>query len=72
LALDGINPFSIQLSHYTIWPIVVVNYNIPPWMTMKKKHMMLIVIVPGRHKVKNVDVFLEPVIDELMQLWNRI
>ena len=68
MALDGITPFSIQSFHYTIWPIIVVNYNIPPWMTMKKEHLMLTVIVPGRRKVKNVDVFLELVIDELMQL----
>lgn len=36
LEIDGVNPFSIQLSNYSLWPIVIINYNIPPWMFIKK------------------------------------
>ena len=33
---------------------------------------MLTLIVPGKYQVKNMDVYLEPLIDELIQLWNQI
>ena len=32
IALDGVNPFSIQNTQYSIWPVIVINYNIPPYM----------------------------------------
>ena len=37
LAIDGVNPHSIQSSNYSVWPVVIINYNIPPWMTIKKR-----------------------------------
>ena len=35
LASDGFNPFGIMSSSNSIWPIVLVPYNFPPWMCMK-------------------------------------
>ena len=72
LAMDGVNPFGLRSTTYSVWPVVLVNYNIPPWMTTKKGHLILSLIVPGRYKVKNMDVYLQPLVDELKELWSGI
>jgi hypothetical protein len=33
---------------------------------------MLTLIVPGKHQVKNMDVYLAPLIDEMQLLWKGI
>jgi hypothetical protein len=47
LAVDGVNPFGELRSIYSVWPIFVINNNIPPWMSIKREHIMLTMIVPG-------------------------
>ena len=66
------NPFGSRSLCYSIWPIVLVNYNLPPHLAMKKGHVMLSLLVPGKYKVKNMDVYLEPLIEELQELWKGI
>jgi hypothetical protein len=39
---------------------------------MKNEHLMLSLIVPGRRQVKNVDVYLQPLVDKLKELWEWI
>ena len=39
---------------------------------MKNEHLMLTFIVPGRIQVKNIDVYLQPFIDEFKELWEGI
>ena len=72
LAMDGVNPFGLRSSSWSTWPVVLVNYNIPPWLAIKKGHLLLSLVVPGKHKVKNMDVYLAPLIVELLELWNGI
>lgn len=48
--------------------MVLVNYNIPPWKAIKKGHVMLALLIPGKHKVENMDVYLESLIEEFMVL----
>ena len=52
--------------------MVVVSYNIPPWESIKKGNILLSLLVPRKHKVKNMDVYLTPLIEELQELWNGI
>jgi hypothetical protein len=47
LATDDVNPFKEFRSIYSVWPIFFINNNIPPWMSIKREHMMLIMIVPS-------------------------
>ena len=47
LDADGVNPFSQIKSIYTMWPIFVINNNIPPWLSIKREHIMLSMIIPG-------------------------
>ena len=39
---------------------------------MKNEHLMLALIVPGRRQVNNMDVCLQPMVDELNELWDGI
>ena len=45
LAADGVNPYRDMRSVYSVWPIFVINNNIPPWMSIKRKHIVLEIIV---------------------------
>jgi len=35
LASDGFNPFRTMSVSHSIWPVVLINYNLPPWMSIK-------------------------------------
>lgn len=71
LATDGFNPFgSLGLSHST-WPIIVMPYNFPPSMCMKKEFNILTMLISGpKSPGKCLNVFMRPLIDELNTLWN--
>jgi hypothetical protein len=73
LALDGVNPFSEKRSTQSLTPIIMFNYNLPPWMVTKKYFVMLCLLIPTRLSLTSsiFDVFLQPLVDELQQLWNQ-
>jgi hypothetical protein len=71
LATDGVNPYSLQQSKYSVWPVVMLNYNLPPHLTMSNAFMWLALIIPGRRHVHNMDIYLQPLIDELQLLWTQ-
>ncbi|XP_050387516.1 uncharacterized protein LOC126803829 [Argentina anserina] len=72
LATDGFNPFGNMNLSYSICPVMVVAYNLPPWMCMKKEYNMLTLLIPGPQSPgKCLDVFLQPLIDELLMLWEN-
>ena len=47
LAAYGVNPFAQMKSIYTVWPIFVINNNIPPWFSIKREHIILSIIIRG-------------------------
>lgn len=71
MGLDGVNPFFNQsLSHYS-WRVVLLNFNLPPWLVTKHLFFILSLIIPTKENVtsKNIDVYLALLIEELLQLW---
>ncbi|CAH9092567.1 unnamed protein product [Cuscuta epithymum] len=71
LSSDGVNPHSSMSSSYSCWPVQMVIYNLPPWLTMKRKFMMLSLLISGPKQPGNdLDVYLEPLIDDLKTLWD--
>ncbi|XP_042459537.1 uncharacterized protein LOC122043125 [Zingiber officinale] len=73
LATDGFNPFGSMSTTYSMWPVMVVPYNMPPWKCMKSENMMLSLLIPGPTSLgKDMDVFLQPLIEELKQLWEGV
>ena len=73
LALDGMNPYSEKRSTHSLTPVIVFNYNLPPWMVTKKYFVMLCLLIPTKLSLTglNFDVFIQPLVDELQQLWSR-
>lgn len=71
LCADGINPHSQKRSTHSLCPVLLVNYNIPPWLTIKKFFIMLALLIPGPEAVTagQIDVYLGPLIEELKALW---
>jgi hypothetical protein len=70
--MDGVNPYSLKNTNYYVCYVGVINNNIPPWLSVKNEHLMLALIVPNRRQVKNMDVYIQPLVDELKELWERI
>ena len=71
LSADGINPFGEQSSNHSTWPVTLCLYNLPPWLCMKRKFIMMPVLIQGPKQPGNdIDVYLRPLVEELLQLWN--
>ena len=47
LASDGFQPFRISKTLHRIWPVVLIPYNLPPWLCMKQENFILSMIIPG-------------------------
>ena len=47
LVVGGVNPFEEIRSIYSVCPIFFINNNIPPWMSIKREHIMLTMIFLG-------------------------
>ena len=72
LSADGVNPFNSLSSRYSLWPVMLVTYNLPPWLCMKRKFMMLTMLIPGpKQPGKEIDVYLAPLIEDLVTLWRE-
>ena len=71
LCADGLNPHSQKRSTHSLCPVLLLNYNIPPWLTIKKFFIMLTLLIPGPEAVTadSIDVYLSPLIEELATLW---
>ena len=68
---DGFSPYrAMNLTHST-WPIVLVNYNLPPWLCMKQENLILSTLISGPNSPgNNIDVYMQPLIAELKELWD--
>src|ERR1044072_5923977 len=70
LSTDGINPHSLQSSTHSTWPVILVIYNLPPWLCMKRKYMMLSMLISGPQQPGNdIDIYMAPLIEDLKKLW---
>ncbi|GKD84813.1 putative transposase-associated domain-containing protein [Tanacetum coccineum] len=54
--------------HHSVWPVLTIIYNLPPWLCMKRKFIMLSVLISGYPR-NDIDVFLEPLVDDLHTLF---
>ncbi|RVW89710.1 hypothetical protein CK203_047225 [Vitis vinifera] len=71
ISVDGINPHSSMSSRHSCWPIIMVIYNLPPWLCMKRKFMMLSLLISGpRQPGNDINVYLAPLLDDLKMLWD--
>jgi len=72
ISTDGMNPFSMQNTNHSTRPVLLVNYKTPRTMCMKAENIMLTLLIPGPPAPgNNIDIYLEPRIDNLKDLWEE-
>ncbi|XP_010693722.1 uncharacterized protein LOC104906639 [Beta vulgaris subsp. vulgaris] len=70
LCMDGMKPCDTLSSQHSMWPVFLVVYNLPPWLCMKRKYIMLSLLISGpKQPGNNIDVYLQPLIDDLKKMW---
>lgn len=66
LSTDGFGPFKRR--NKTAWPLIIFNYNLPPKERFLKANIISLGTIPGPKKPSDMDSFLWPLVQELLQL----
>jgi hypothetical protein len=66
------DPFGENRTVHRIWPVILAMYNLPTWLCHKRKYLILSILIQGSKQVgTDIDVFLEPLIEDMANLWNE-
>jgi len=69
---DGMNLFGNLSINHSPWSVLLVIYNLPPSLCMKRKYMVLSMRISGpKQSGDDIDVYLNPLIKDLKLLWNE-
>ncbi|WVZ93001.1 hypothetical protein U9M48_039024 [Paspalum notatum var. saurae] len=72
LSTDGMNHFSEMSSSHSTWPMTPCMYNLSPWLCVKWKFIMMPALIQGPKQPGNdIDVYLQPLVEELLLLWTE-
>jgi hypothetical protein len=72
LNIDGMNPFGENRTMHSTWPVNLMIYNLPTWLCYKRKYLMLSILIQcSKQAGTNIDVFLEPLMEDMTKLWNE-
>jgi hypothetical protein len=72
LSTDEINPFGKTDNSHNTWPITLCIYNLPFWLCMEHKFIMMPLLISGLVQIGNdIDVYLQPLIDDFLILWKK-
>jgi len=72
IATYGFNPFRSMNCSYSIWHVIAIPVNFPPWLCMKQPNFMLSLLIPGpKSPGADIDFFLEPLVDDLELLFEE-
>ena len=70
LSTDGMNPFGDRTSTHSTWPVILTIYNLPTLLCQKRKYLSLSILIQGPHQPGiDIDVFLEPLMEDMEKLW---
>ena len=70
VSTDGMSPFGSMSSQHSTWPVLICIYNLPPWLCMKRRYIMMSLLIQGpRQPGNDIDVYLAPLIEDLQKLW---
>ncbi|KAL0393121.1 UNVERIFIED_CONTAM: hypothetical protein Sradi_2534900 [Sesamum radiatum] len=71
LCTDGLAPHGQYSRTYSCWLAIIISKNLPPGMCMSSEYKFLRMVIPGPSNSKRlIDVYLELLIEELLQLWH--
>ena len=64
--------FGNMSTNHCSWSILLVIYNLPPKLCMKRKYMMLSTMISGlRQSGDDIDVYLSFLIEDLKLMWDQ-
>ena len=71
---DGIIPYKNNAVKHSTWVLLIVIYNLPPWLLTKKFFISMALLIPGPKSptAENIDVFLAPIVRDLLRLWQGV
>ncbi|KAA0051011.1 uncharacterized protein E5676_scaffold675G00870 [Cucumis melo var. makuwa] len=62
------NPFGHMSTLYSMWPVVLFPYNLPPWKCMKETNFCMSLLIPGPKSLgRKIDVY-QSLIEELKEM----
>jgi hypothetical protein len=66
LSMDGMNPFGEWGSNHSTWHVTLCMFNLPSWLCMKRKYIMMPVLIQGpKQPGDDIDVYLGILVDEI-------
>jgi hypothetical protein len=66
------NPFGENRAMHSTWPVILVMYNLLTWLCHKRKYLMLSILIQGPKQAgTDIDVFREPLMEDMAKLWNE-
>jgi hypothetical protein len=71
LSTDGVKVFKTR-SAFNIWPLMLVNLNLPPSVRYRRKNLLMVGFIPGPRNPKHLNSYLQPLIAEFIQLQQGI
>jgi hypothetical protein len=72
LSTDGMNPFGDLNNSHSTWPVTLTIYNLPQYLCQKRRYLLLTMLISGLRQPSNdIDVFLEPLMEEMQKLWEE-
>jgi hypothetical protein len=74
LIADGVCPFGNQTSKHSTWIILLAIYNLLGWLVSKKFFVNLSLLIQGPRAPTSefFDVFLKPIVWDLVRLWTGV
>src|SRR6266542_298731 len=71
LSTDGVNNFGNMRSSHSTWPVTLCIFNLPSSLCMKRKYILMPLLIKGPKQLgNNIDVYLKPLIKEMLMMWN--
>jgi hypothetical protein len=66
MSLDGVQVTNMR--HHEVTPVILINLNLPPGERYKIENILVSMVIPGPNKPKELDTFLQPLVEEMKQL----
>lgn len=62
LAMDGVSPFGMggHSTPYSIFPVVMTTYNLPPWLATKEGFSWVVMLLPGTQVCQLIEKIHQP------------
>lgn len=64
LTTDGVNSYGEKNNNWLTWPILILNYNLPPWLVTKILFILFYLIIsrPKNVKSNKINVYVVPLL----------